>query len=183
MTDVAALLEGYVREIPGLDEEGSDLPTTQAALVRRKVEARLLAFLEMRPPDLSGLEISLSVVTALSPEELQEHLREREKAELARERDRFRDELDRERQDAAQVRAMQDEHHRQELQRVQTEYEHLLSSKQQHHDLVVKARENDFVRDETAQDLRQYGRDPVAGYTAAYHGGALGPAESPTNCV
>lgn len=177
VTDVAALLEGYVREIPGLNEEGSDLPTTQAAQVRRKVEARLIAFLEMRPPELSGLEIALSVVNVLTPEELQEHLREREKAERERERDRFRDELEQERKDAAQFRAMQDERHRQELDRMQSEYEHLLKAKKQEHELIVKARQNDFVRGETAQDLQQYGRDPVAGYTAAYHAGALGAAD------
>jgi hypothetical protein len=177
VTDVAALLEGYVREIPGLNEEGSDLPTTEAAQVRRKVEARLLAFLEMRPPTLSGLEISLSVVAVLTPEELQDHLREREKAERQRDRDRFRDELERERKDAAQTRAMQDERHRQELERIQTEYDQLLSSRQQEHDLISKVKQNDFVRGETARDLLEYGRDPVAGYTAAYHSGALGAAE------
>ncbi|MFL6109881.1 MAG: hypothetical protein ACJ786_00790 [Catenulispora sp.] len=173
VTDAGALLQGYIREIPGLNEEGSDLPTTQAAQVRRKVEARLTAFLEMRPPALSGLEISLSVVEVLSPEELQQLLHEREQAELERERDRFRGELERERREAAQIRTVQDERHRQDLERMRTEYEQLLTAKQQQHDLVLKARQNDFVRGETAQDLGQFGRDPMAAYTAAYHNGAL----------
>jgi hypothetical protein len=69
---------------------------------------------------------------------------------------------------------VQDERHRQEIERLRTEYEQLLGARKQEHDLFVKGRQNDFVRGETAQDLREYGRDPVAGYTAAYHSGELG---------
>jgi len=177
VTDAANLLKGYVREIPGLDDEAADLPTTEVAQVRRKVEARLTAYLEMRPPALSGLEVVFSELVVLSPEDLATHLRVMEKGALERQRELFEAERVREREESLQRYKLMEERHRQELARLETDYAEQLRARTQNQNLTLTAQRNDFRRAETVEDLRIIGNDPAAADLNAVNAGDMNTTE------
>ncbi|MFI6339131.1 hypothetical protein [Streptomyces sp. NPDC050535] len=184
VTDVEALLLDYLRAVPGLIEQGGDLSIVDSALVRRRIDARLTAYQEMRPHIVSGLKAYPRAVEVLSPEELAAHVREVEETRRAREKDRLREEVERERalalaekeRDREEIRreeALRKEHNRQEYETLRTRYDHVVSAEEQHHDLTLKARQNGFVRDEMTEDLRVIGNDPIAADLNAYRNGDI----------
>ncbi|MER6355183.1 hypothetical protein ABT186_26040 [Streptomyces sp. NPDC001634] len=184
ITDVEALLFGYLRGIPGLTEEGADLPIVESGTVRRRIDARLTAYLEMRPPVVSGLNAVPSAVDVLTPEELAAHVREVEEARRALEKDRLREELEQERARAEaekkrlleEIRredALRKELNRQEYERMRTRFEHESGAEGQEHELMMKAQYNGFVRNQLTEDLRVIGSDPVAADFNAYRSGDI----------
>ncbi|MFP3988662.1 hypothetical protein U9R90_14350 [Streptomyces sp. E11-3] len=184
VTDVEALLFGYLRGIPGLTEEGSDLPIVDSAKARRRIDARLTAYLEMEPPLVSGLRALPFAVDVLTPEELAAHLREVEEARRARAKDRLQEELEKERaraehdkrrllEELRREQALMEEQHRQEFEELRTRYERGVSTEGQEHELGLHARYNGFVRNQTVEDLRIYGDDPIAADFNAYRSGDI----------
>ncbi|MGX5189123.1 hypothetical protein ACWKT5_42085 [Streptomyces avermitilis] len=184
VTDVEALLFGYLRGIPGLAEEGGDLRIVDSATVRRRVDARLAAYLDMRPPVVSGLKAVPSAVDVLTPEELAAHLKEVEEARLAREKERLRDEMEQERvraeadkerlrEEIRREEALMKELNRQERERMRTTYERTDSAEGQEHALGLEAQRNGFVRNQITEDLRVIGNDPIAADFYANRSGDL----------
>ncbi|GAA2498967.1 hypothetical protein [Streptomyces longisporus] len=169
VTDVEALLLGYLRSVPGLAEEGGDLRITDSALVRRRIDARLTAYQEMQPPQVSGLRALPGAVDVLTPEELAAHVREVEEARRRREKERFEEELALERARADSEMELLREQHRQELERLRMSYERDRSAVGQQHDLTMKAQRNRFDRDQVTEDLKVLRDDPAAAEVLAHH--------------
>ena len=184
VTDVKALLEGYVQGVPGLDEEGEGLPTSEAATVRKGVIARLQTYLEMRPPALSGFEIAIASVEVLSPEDMAEHLRALQEAKRAQEMDRFQNKLEAERaqaehqmaqlkEDLAREKKLLQEQHRQELDRVTSAYDRLVDFQQQDDKLAMTAKQNDFARSQAARNYQEFGQNPTQASLFAMENNAI----------
>ncbi|MFG2625352.1 hypothetical protein [Streptomyces sp. NPDC048473] len=195
VTDVEALLSGYLRSIPGLTEEGSGLPVVESTEVRRRIDARLTAFLDMEPPRVSGLKALPFAVDVLTPEELAAHVREVEETRRAREKDRLQEELEKERARAEhekrrlleelrreqalieeqhrQEQALMEEQHRQQYEKLRDQYERGVSADGQDHELMLEAKRNGFVRNQTVEDLRIIGDDPIAADFNAYRNGDI----------
>jgi hypothetical protein len=184
VTNVEALLLGYLLGIPGLTEEGGDLRIVESATVRRRVDARLTAYLEMRPPAVSGLKALPTAIDVLTPAELAAHLREVEEARIAREKQRLRDELEEERTRAEaekerlreEIRredALTKELNRQEQERLRTDYERSNGAQGQEHDLMLQAQRNGFVRNQMTEDFRLIGHDPIAADFNAWRNGDI----------
>ncbi|GAA3803422.1 hypothetical protein GCM10022403_041800 [Streptomyces coacervatus] len=175
VTDVEALLLGYLRSVPGLAEEGGDLGITDSALVRRRIDARLTAYQEMQPPQVSGLRALPGAVDVLTPEELAAHVREVEEARRRRDKERFEEELALEKARADSEMELLREQHRQELERLRMSYERDSSAVGQQHDLTLKAQKNRFDRDQVTEDLRVLRDDPAAAEVLAHHREDAGP--------
>ncbi|WP_405925145.1 OmpH family outer membrane protein [Streptomyces sp. NBC_00035] len=184
VTDVEALLLDYLRAVPGLTEQGGDLPIVDSAVVRRRIDARLTAYQEMRPHVFSGLKAYPRAVEVLSPEELAAHVREVEETRRAREKDRLREQLERERalalaekererEEIRREEALRKERNRQEYETLRTRYDHVVSAEDQEHELMLKGRQNGFVRNEMTEDLRLIGNDPIAADFNAYRNGDI----------
>lgn len=184
VTDIEALLLRHLRAIPGLLEEGSDLPILESAEVRRRVEARLTAYLEMETRLLSGLRVLPFVVDVLTPEELAAHVREVEAARRARMKARVEEELEREQAEAdAEKRklreklrrdqALIEELNRQEFHDLRTTYERQDSATGQRHELTLDAERRRFTRDETERSAQQIGNDPIVAYIGALERGEI----------
>ncbi|MFE7270098.1 hypothetical protein [Streptomyces sp. NPDC057623] len=166
VTVAEPLLAGYLRAIPGLVEDVGELSLPASAEVRRRIDARLTAYAEMRPPVFSGLTVVPSGIEVLTPAELAEHLRGVEEARLARERDRQLAELRRE-------QALLEERHRQELGTLRSMYEREVSEHELQHELTLEERRNRFVRHQVDEDTALLRGDPAAAYLNAFRSGKL----------
>ncbi|WP_150208279.1 hypothetical protein [Streptomyces venezuelae] len=186
--DAEPLVLGYLREVPGLAEEGKDLPVREAAEVRDRVWSRLCAYGEMVPAKVSGMRIRPVTVEVLTPEEFAAHLRAREEAERTRQQNRFEAELAEERARSEherqllerdllreqrlteeryrQEQALAEERHRQELEDLRSVFLQRSDVAALDHRLGQETKTNAHGRRETAEDVKVFGYDPLA---ADYH--------------
>ncbi|MER5929529.1 hypothetical protein [Streptomyces sp. NPDC002054] len=186
--DAEPLVLGYLREIPGLAEEGKDLPVSRAPEVRDRVWSRICAYGEMVPAALSGMRVRPVTVEVLTPEEFAAHRRAREEAERTRQQNRFEAELAEERAKAEherqllerdllreqrlteeryrQEQAVAEERHRQELEDLRSVFLHRSDVEKLDHRLSQETKTNAHGRRETAEDVKVFGYDPLA---ADYH--------------
>ncbi|WP_328641433.1 hypothetical protein [Streptomyces canus] len=184
VTDVEALLLGYLRGVPGLVEEGGDLMITDTAMVRRRIDARLTAYQEMQPVQVSGLHALPNEVRVLTPEEYAAHVRAAEEARRQREKERFEEEMARQRAQAEAEMARQraeteakmalmQEQHRQELEKLQLSYERDSRAKGQEHELYLQAQKNLFDRTQVTEILQILGDNPLAADALANQRGEI----------
>ncbi|WP_420034416.1 hypothetical protein ACN2WE_19495 [Streptomyces sp. cg28] len=184
VTDVEALLLGYLRGIPGLVEDGGDLRIVDAAQARRRLEARLTAYQEMRRPEISGLRVLPVAVEVLTPAELAEHVRAMEDERLALERDRVSGERAQERarweaekdlllEELGRKNDLVKELNRQERETLRNRYEREEGAEGQEYELGRKRLLNRFRRQEVAEDRQLIGDDPAAADLNALHNGDI----------
>ncbi|MEV8532852.1 hypothetical protein [Streptomyces sp. NPDC051211] len=193
--DAEPLVLGYLREIPGLAEEGKDLPVNQSPEMRDRVWSRLRAYAELVPQPVSGLRIRPVTVDVLTPEEFAAHRRAVEEAERAREQNRFEATLAEERARAEherqllerdllreqrlteeryrQEQALAEERHRQEMEELRSEYQHRTEEEELEHRLKGERKTNAHGREETDEDLRAFGYDPLAAHYHAFRRGEI----------
>ncbi|MFI0710765.1 hypothetical protein ACH4SK_08930 [Streptomyces inhibens] len=203
VTDVETLLLAHLREVPGLTEDGSDLPIVDSAAVRTRIDARLTAYHEMRPSFVSGLRTRHGLIEVLTPAEMSAIVEEMEKARRERERDRQREELE---QEAALDRALREaelelkreeirslqaqrternrreeqldkERNRQEFDTLRGRHERITGAEQQEHDLTLQSQRNRFTRAELEQDFKLIGSDPIAADFLAWRNGDISADE------
>ncbi|WP_432156337.1 hypothetical protein [Streptomyces sp. bgisy153] len=105
VTDVEALLLAHLREVPGLTEDGADLPIRATAELRARIDARLTAYHEMRPAQVSGMSTRHGVVEVYTPAEMTALMEEMAKNRREQELTRQREELN---QQAALDRALRE---------------------------------------------------------------------------
>ncbi|KDN79124.1 hypothetical protein ABZ568_28320 [Streptomyces olindensis] len=192
VTDVEALLLAHLREVPGLTEDGSDLPFVDAAAVRARIDARLTAYHEMRPSVVSGIRARHGAVEVLTPEEMSAYVEEMEKARRNRERDRRQEEMEQQaaldralreaelelkREEIRNLQAMRKERHRQEEETLRTAFERGAGAEQQDYELEIERRRNRFTREEIEQDIKLVGSDPVAADYLAWRNGDISADE------
>lgn len=228
VTDVEALLLGYLRGIPGLSEQALEVPVMAVDRARLRIGAYLEAYREATPPFVSGLKAVPVDIEVLTPEQFAAHLREVEEARLHREKERLRREvakeraeaehamqqyiqnLEREKEEAAahyareraeaeedrrrererataarrlkeaeaeeirrRERELLEEHHRQQFEDLRATYEQTAGSERQDHELGLRRKHNQYMREETAQDVESFGRDPVAADVHAFQRGEI----------
>lgn len=203
VTDIEALLLGHLREVPGLTEDGSDLPIVDSDAVRERIDARLTAYHEMRPAPLSGLRARHGLVEVLTPAELAEDIAKLQEERRQRERDRIRQEWEQEsalkrswletelelkREELRNTSALRKERNRQE-EELEKEYgrqkhETLLSrfrresgAEDQRHELAQRAERNRFNRDQLREDVRLIGADPILADFNAWRQGDISADE------
>lgn len=192
VTDVEALLLAHLREVPGLTEDGSDLPVVDATAVRARIDARLTAYHEMRPSVVSGIRARHGAVEVLTPEEMSAYVEEMEKARRDRERRRRQEEMEQEaaldralraaelqlkQEEIRNLQAMRKERHRQEEETLRTAYERGAGAEQQDYELEIERRRNRFTREEIEQDIKLVGSDPVAADYLAWRNGDISADE------
>ncbi|MBH1935319.1 hypothetical protein I5Q34_13725 [Streptomyces sp. AV19] len=228
VTDVEALLLGYLRGIPGLSEQALEFPVMAVDRARLRIGAYLEAYREMTPPLVSGLKAVPVAVEVLTPEQFAAHLREVEEARLEREKQRLRREVEkeraeaehamqqyiqslerekdeaaahyareraeaeedrrREREQAAAARRLKEaeaeeirrrerelieERHRQQFEDLRATYEQTAGAVRQDHELGLRRKHNEYIREETAQDVESFGHDPVAADVHAFQRGEI----------
>ncbi|MEU5158730.1 hypothetical protein AB0G74_03850 [Streptomyces sp. NPDC020875] len=203
VTDAEALLTAHLREVPGLTEDGRDLPVDASAVLRARIDARLTAYHEMRPAVVSGMRVRRSLVQVFSPEEMTALTADMERARLEQERDLQREELDQEaalkreerkaklqlkREELRRLQAdleeenrrdeeLDKERNRQGLDTLRTRYERIVGSDAQEHELILKARGNRAARAELAEDVRLIDSDPAAADFLAWQQGDISADE------
>ncbi|CAM5472577.1 hypothetical protein [Streptomyces aurantiogriseus] len=203
ITDVEALLLAQLLAVPGLTEDGSDLPVADSSTVRNRIDARLTAYHEMRPSDVSGLRVRCGQVEVRTPQEQAAHLAELERVRREQERDLVLAErqqkaaLDRAIREAElalkeeEIRSLQaqrkernrhkeeldKEYNRQEHDTLRTKYTRLAESDQQDHELDLGVRRNDTVRAELAKDVNLIGNDPLGAAFLAFRSGEISADE------
>ncbi|MGA5896534.1 hypothetical protein [Streptomyces venetus] len=192
VTDVEALLLAHLREVPGLTEDGSDLPIVDTAAVRTRIDARLTAYHEMRPSVVSGIRARHGVIEVLTPEEMSAYVAELERTRRERERDRQREEMEQQaaldralreaelelkREEIRNLQAVRKERNRQEEETLRTGYERGAGVEQQDYELAIERRRNRFTRDEITDDLQLIGSDPLSADFMAWRNGDISADE------
>jgi hypothetical protein len=192
VTDVEALLLSHLREVPGLTEDGSDLPVVDTAAVRARIDARLTAYHEMRPSVVSGIRARHGVIEVLTPEEMSAYVAEMERTRRDRERDRQREEMEQEaaldralreaelelkREEIRSLQAVRKERNRQQEETLRSGYERESGAEQQDYELEIERRRNRFTRAEIEDDIKLIGSDPVAADYLAWRNGDISADE------
>ncbi|MET9886225.1 hypothetical protein ABZZ20_24440 [Streptomyces sp. NPDC006430] len=202
VVDAEPLLLGRLREVPGLAEEGRDLPVMQTAELRDRVWSRLRAYEEMVPHVVSGVRVKAVGVEALTAAEVAAFQRAREEAERARQRDRFEAELAEERAKAEherkllehdlrreqhfieerhrQEKVLAEERHRQEMADLRAQFGRRTDDDQEEHRLRKETRANAHDRRETVADVDTFGYDPLAAHRYAMRRGEISADEMAT---
>ncbi|NEC31502.1 hypothetical protein G3I20_34095 [Streptomyces sp. SID8111] len=187
VTDLEALLLGHLRDVPGLTEDGHDLPIDGSATVRDRIDARLTAYHEMRPAPLSGLRVRCGLVEVRTPAEHAEDVARLERERHQAERDRLREEMQQEadlrrsvleaelelrreklrnagalhKERFRQDEELEKEHGRQTFESLRARFTRESESDSQRHDLTLRAERNRFNRDELTSDFTLIGNDPL----------------------
>ena len=192
VTDVEALLLSHLREVPGLTEDGSDLPVGDTAAVRTRIDARLTAYHEMRPSVVSGIRARHGVIEVLTPEEVSAYVAEMERTRRDCERDRQREEMEQEaaldralreaelelkREEIRSLQAVRKERNRQQEETLRSGYERESGAEQQDYELQIERRRNRFTRAEIEDDIKLIGSDPVAADYLAWRNGDISADE------
>lgn len=192
VTDVEQLLLAHLREVPGLTEDGSDLPIVDTAGVRARIDARLTAYHEMRPSVVSGIRARHGAIEVLTPEEMSAYVEEMEKARRERLRRRQQEEMEQEaaldralreaelelkHEEIRNLQAMRKERNRQEEETLRTGYERGAGAEQQDYELEIERRRNRFTRAEIEEDIKLVGSDPVAADYLAWRSGDISADE------
>ncbi|GAA2940411.1 MULTISPECIES: hypothetical protein [Streptomyces] len=192
VTDVEALLLAHLREVPGLTEDGSDLPVVDTAAVRARIDARLTAYHEMRPSLVSGIRARHGSIEVLTPEEMSAHVEEMERARLDRTRRRHQEEMEQQaaldralreaelelkHEEIRNLQALRKERNRQEEETLRTGYERDAGAEQQDYELTIERRRNRFTRAEIEDDIKLIGSDPVAADYLAWRNGDISADE------
>lgn len=192
VTDVEELLLARLREVPGLTEDGSDLPIVDTAGVRARIDARLTAYHEMRPSVVSGIRARHGVIEVLTPEEMSAYVEEMEKARRERLRRRQQEEMEQEaaldralreaelelkHEEIRNLQAMRKERNRQEEETLRTGYERGAGAEQQDYELEIERRRNRFTRAEIEEDIKLVGSDPIAADYLAWRSGDISADE------
>ena len=199
VTDLEALLLGHLRAVPGLTEDGGDLPVVDSDAVRERIDARLTAYHEMRPAPVSGLEARHGMVEVLTPAELAEDIAKLQEERRQRERDRVRQEWEQEtalkrslletelelkreelrnttalhRERNRQEEALEEEFGRQSLEKRISSFRHETSSEDQRQDLTRQFERNRYERDQLRQDAQLIGSDPILADLQAWRQGDI----------
>ena len=191
VTDVEALLLAHLREVPGLTEDGSDLPVVDTAAVRARIDARLTAYHEMRPSLVSGSGPG----TGRSRSDARgdsAHVEEMERARRDRTRRRHQEEMEQQtaldralreaelelkHEEIRNLQALRKERNRQEEERLRTGYERGAGAEQQDYELEIERRRNRFTRAEIEDDIKLIGSDPVAADYLAWRNGDISADE------
>jgi hypothetical protein len=96
LADLYVLLSAHLGEDDHLGLLGQDYETDRVAEVRRLVDARIKAYCMIAPPEVAGVDVALSKVEVLTPEDLREQGRiltgERRRQELGRLTTKYEDE-------------------------------------------------------------------------------------------
>ncbi|MFC9507826.1 hypothetical protein [Streptomyces sp. NPDC057002] len=192
VTDVETLLLAHLREVPGLTEDGSDLPVVDTAAVRARIDARLTAYHEMRPSLVSGIRARHGAIEVLTPEEMSAHVEEMERARRDRTRLRHQEEMEQQaaldralreaelelkHEEIRNLQAMRKERNRQEEETLRTGYERGAGAEQQDYELEIERRRNRFTRAEIEDDIKLIGSDPVAADYLAWRNGDISADE------
>ncbi|MFE2281409.1 hypothetical protein ACFXAE_30080 [Streptomyces sp. NPDC059454] len=199
VTDIEALLLGHLREVPGLTEDGSDLPIVDSDAVRERIDARLTAYHEMRPATLSGLRVRHGLVEVLTPAELAEDIAKLQEERRQRERDRVRQEWEQEtalkrslletelelkreelrstsalhRERNRQDEALEAEFGRQKLEKLLSRFRHESGADDQRHELTQQSERDRFNREQLREDVQLIGSDPILADLQAWRQGDI----------
>lgn len=199
ITDLEALLLGHLRGVPGLTEDGSDLPVVDSDAVRERIDARLTAYHEMRPAPLSGLDARHGLVEVLTPAELAEDIAKLQEERRQRERDRVRQEWEQEtalkrslletelelrreelrntsalhRERNRQEEALEAEFGRQKLEKLLSRFRHETGAEDQRQELTRRVELNRFEREQLKQDVQLIGSDPILADLQAWRQGDI----------
>ncbi|BFO22385.1 hypothetical protein SHKM778_87730 [Streptomyces sp. KM77-8] len=199
VTDLEALLLGQLRAVPGLTEDGSDLPVVDSDAVRERIDARLTAYHEMRPAPVSGLEARHGMVEVLTPAELAEDIAKLQEERRQRERDRVRQEWEQEtalkrslletelelkreelrnttarhRERNRQEEALEEEFGRQSLEKRISSFRHETSAEDQRQGLTRQFERDRYEREQLRQDAELIGSDPILADLQAWRQGDI----------
>jgi hypothetical protein len=192
VTEVEALLLAQLLAVPGLTEDGSDLPIVESASVRSRIDARLTAYHEMRPAEVSGLKVRCGQVEVRTPEEQAAHLTEMEHADLVQEAALRREILgaelalkqeelrslkaEREARNAHAL-AMMEEENRQRRDSLISRFRRSSESEEQEHDLTLRGQRNRSTRAEIQEDINLLGTDPLGAAYLAFRSGEISADE------
>ncbi|MCX5303975.1 hypothetical protein OG304_11000 [Streptomyces sp. NBC_00160] len=172
VVDVESRLLGYLRALPGLTDVTQQWPLEAGKEVSRRLTARLIAYLEMEPPRITGLSVGAPYLTVLTPEEFaaqrrradeerREHEHDRVKEAVRREREEMEHEREKERERMDAERKALEMRHQQELDDLRRSYTHRTDAENQHYTQKLKRKDNEFERTEALKDLEDFGTDPA----------------------
>ncbi|MEU4231260.1 hypothetical protein AB0F17_43790 [Nonomuraea sp. NPDC026600] len=161
--DAERSLNGYIRSHHRLFQLGLQHKLSEINPVRLNVQTQIEAYVQLKPPRVPGLNMSLASVEVLTPEELaafQDKVRTEERNfELYRLKAMYDEEADRQRRDW-------------ELER--KKYELKLSEQRQHYEAMeqlaqqrLQQSHNEFLINEVARKHQAIGDDPVKAAMAA----------------
>ncbi|MFF3953310.1 hypothetical protein ACFYY1_08880 [Streptomyces sp. NPDC001890] len=170
VTDVESRLVGYLRALPGLTDVTQEWPLDAGKEVTRLLTARLTAYLEMEPPRIAGMTVTDPYLEVLTPDEFAAQRRVADEERRAREQDRVKEEVARERARMEHLRKREQEQmdsemramelrHAQDLEDLKRLYTYESSAEDQLHTHTRRQRDNEFHRIEALKDLAEFGTD------------------------
>ncbi|MFG2971855.1 hypothetical protein ACGFYY_02475 [Streptomyces sp. NPDC048331] len=188
VVDVESRLLGYLRSLPGLTDVTQEWPLEDGKEVSRRLTARLISYLEMEPPRITGLSVGDPYLTVLTPQEFADQRRRADEERREREHDRVKEAVRREREQMEHERekerkAMQAERtslemrHQQELDDLRRSYTRRTDAEDQHYTHNLKRKDYEFERVEALKDLEDFGTDPANTDILAQRRGEIGYSE------
>lgn len=185
--DAARILLGYVRSHQRLFQLGVDHEISAVNLVRPLVQTQIEAYVQVKPPVLSGISAELASVEVLTPDEvraLQRRLNEQKAAhKIEAERVRLEHELQRlqarhtkEIEESTRLLELERKKHDTQLQEMRL----VMEQQEQHLRQQIAAAGNAFAAEETQRLHGAYGNDPIKAAIFAEQQGRLSGADIPT---
>jgi hypothetical protein len=178
--DAERVLQGYVRSHHRLFQLGLDQKISDVNRVRLNVQTQIEAYVQLKPPPIRGMSVSLASVEVLTPEELVtlhgrlrsqegEHLVASGREELAHELERLKAEHAKELERRDQEREL--DHKRYSLQLEQAQ-QYLREMEQVGRQRLSRS-ENEFTAAETAKLYEAYDGDSIKAAIFANRSGEL----------
>ncbi|WP_049718754.1 hypothetical protein [Streptomyces caatingaensis] len=151
--------------------------------LRREVEKERAEAEHAMQQYIQSLEREKEEAARAKEEAAARHARERAEAEEDRRRERERAAAARRLKEAEaeeirrRERELLEERHRQQIDELRATYEQTAGAVRQDHELGLRRRHNEYVREEVAQDVESFGRDPVAADVHAFQRGEISADE------